>query len=100
MQEALASFDRALEIRPNYAEALNNRGVALRTQGKIDEAVKMLHTVLASDPDNQDAHYLLFGLYRDAGQTAEARRELQIFQELKRKDTEREQKRMRLDSIN
>ena len=65
-----------------------------------ERAVKLLQAVVVSDPDDQNAHYLLFGLYRDAGQTAAAGRELQIFQELKRKDTERDQKRMRLDSIN
>ena len=29
-EEALASYDQALAIKPDYAEALNNRGNALR----------------------------------------------------------------------
>jgi hypothetical protein len=39
-------------------------------------------------------------LYKERGQAEEARKELQIFQELKRKAAEQEQKGMRLDSIN
>ena len=75
-------------------------GVTPIKEGKLDEAVKMLQAVVAAEPDDPDAHYLLFGLYKERGQSAEARKELEIFQELKRKANEREQKRMRLDSIN
>jgi tetratricopeptide (TPR) repeat protein len=93
-------LSQALSVQPGLLEAKLDMAKTYRAQGKVDEAVKMLRAVVASEPDDQDAHYLLFGLYRDAGHAVEARRELQIFQELKRKDTEREQKRMRLDSIN
>jgi len=52
----------------------------------------MLPTVVASNPDDQDAHYLLFGLYKELGQAAAAGKELQIFQELKRKAADQQQK--------
>ena len=29
LEEALASYDKALALKPDYAEALNNRGNAL-----------------------------------------------------------------------
>jgi FimV-like protein len=88
-----------LSVLPGLMEAKLDLAKTYHAQGKVDEAVKMLQTVVASDPDDQDAHYLLFGLYKERGQAAEARKELQIFQELKRKANEQEQKRMRLDSI-
>jgi hypothetical protein len=56
--------------------------------------------VIASDPDRQDAHYLLFSFYKDQGQTELARKELATFEELKRKTTDREQKLMRLEPLN
>ena len=37
--EALASYDRALTLRPDYAEALNNRGNALHELKRYDEAL-------------------------------------------------------------
>ena len=35
--DALACYRRAIEVRPDYAEAFNNQGVVLRDQGKLDE---------------------------------------------------------------
>jgi Tfp pilus assembly protein PilF len=55
--------------------------------------------VVTADPSRQDAHYLLFGLYKETGQMDEARKELRIFEELKRKTADREQKMLRLDSV-
>ena len=52
--------------------------------------MKLLQSVVASEPDRQDAHYLLFGLYKELGQLEEARKELQIFEELKRKTADQE----------
>ena len=38
-EEAIAAFNKALLIKPDYAEAHNNIGVAKRDQGKPDEAI-------------------------------------------------------------
>ena len=37
--EALACYRRALELKPDYAEAHHNLGLALKDHGKLDEAV-------------------------------------------------------------
>jgi tetratricopeptide (TPR) repeat protein len=99
LDNAVQYLSEALNIHPGLTEAKLDLAKTYQAQGKVDAAVKMLQTVVASDPDDQDAHYLLFSLYKESGQTVEARKELQIFQELKRKTTEQEQRRMRLDSI-
>ena len=62
--------------------------------------MKLLQTVVAANPDAQEAHYVLFSLYKERGQMEEARKELQTFEALKRKAADQEEKRMRLDSIN
>jgi Tfp pilus assembly protein PilF len=69
-------------------------------QNKVAEAVELLKNVIASDPEQQDAHYLLFSLYKEQGNTEQARKELATFEELKRKTADQDQKRMRLDSLN
>jgi len=99
LDDAGQYLSQALSVQPGLVEAKLDLAKTYHARGKVDEAVKMLRAVVASDPDDQDAHYLLFGLYKENGQVVEARKELQIFQELKRKATEQEQKRMRLDSI-
>jgi tetratricopeptide (TPR) repeat protein len=37
-EEALASYDRAIVLRPNLVEAINNRGNALRALKRLGEA--------------------------------------------------------------
>jgi Flp pilus assembly protein TadD len=39
MDEAIAHFQRALEIKPDYAEAHKNLGIALAGAGRLDEAI-------------------------------------------------------------
>ena len=38
-EEALASYDRALKLRPDYADALSNRGVTLHELKRFGEAL-------------------------------------------------------------
>src|SRR5262249_15233048 len=53
---ALTSFDRALTIRSDHAEALNNRGIVLREFNRLEEAVASYDRALATRPDYRDAH--------------------------------------------
>ncbi len=39
LDEAVASYGRAIALRPDYPEIHNNLGVALRGQGRLSEAV-------------------------------------------------------------
>ena len=40
LQEAVASFDRAIQLKPDYPDAYSNRGIALEQLGQPDEALK------------------------------------------------------------
>ncbi|MGB8011846.1 MAG: tetratricopeptide repeat protein [Terriglobales bacterium] len=98
LDDAQRYLTQALQFQPGLADAQLDLAKTYHSQAKVDEAVQLLKSVVASDPDREDAHYLLFGLYKERGQTEEARKELQIFEELKRKTAAREQKMLRLDS--
>ncbi len=54
--EALASIDRALQIDPNHAEALVNRGVLLSELGRYADAVASYDRAVAASPANVRAH--------------------------------------------
>jgi Tfp pilus assembly protein PilF len=54
-EEALASYDEALEIDPGNPEVLNRRGVALLELGHPQEALATFDRVLAVDPEHIDA---------------------------------------------
>jgi tetratricopeptide (TPR) repeat protein len=98
MDRAQQSLLKALSIQPGLTGAELDLAKTYQAQGKTALAVKTLQAVIASDPDQQEAHYLLFGLYKEQGQMDQARKELEIFQRLKRKTADQEDKRMRLDS--
>ncbi len=100
LDDAESHLIRALSVQPGLTDAQLDLAKTYHAQGKVAEAVKLLQSVVVSDPDRQDAHYLLFGLYKEQGQMEEARRELRAFEELKRKATDEDQKRMRLDPVN
>ncbi len=54
--EALESYDRAIALRTDYAEAHSNRGVALEKLMRFDEALASLDHALALRPDFAEAH--------------------------------------------
>ena len=52
---ALASYDRALTLRPDYAEALSNRGNALSELKRFEEALASYDRALTLRPDYAEA---------------------------------------------
>jgi len=58
LEGALASFDKALEIKPDYHEAWYNRGITLGNLGRLEEAIASYEKALEFNPDD---HQALFG---------------------------------------
>jgi tetratricopeptide (TPR) repeat protein len=56
-EEALVSFDRALKLRPDYAEVLANRGNALMRLARHEAALDCYTRAVALKPDYLAAHY-------------------------------------------
>ena len=55
LDEALASYDKALALKPDYAKAFNNRGNALQDLKRLDEALASYDKALALKPDYAEA---------------------------------------------
>src|SRR2546421_700912 len=53
---AVASFRRAVELRPNFPQAHNNLGNALKEQGKLEAAVTCYRDAVRIQPDFAEAH--------------------------------------------
>lgn len=100
LDDAQQYLTRALQLQPDLADAQLDLAKTYHNQDKTAEAVKLLQSVVASDPSREDAHYLLFGLYKQQGHLDDAKKELQIYQQLKRQAADRDQKMQRLDSTN
>ena len=71
-KQAIASYQRALAIKPDYAEAHNNLGVALRDLGKLEEAVTSCTKALKFKPDYAEAHNNLGTALYSLGKLEEA----------------------------
>ena len=56
LEEAIEAYNKALAIKPDYAEAYYNMGVALKDQGKLEEAIEAYNKALAIKPDYAEAY--------------------------------------------
>jgi len=55
-QEALDVYSKALELRPKYARALINRGIAETNLGNFSQAVKEFVNTLQTTPTARYIH--------------------------------------------
>ena len=55
MDEAIAHYQQALQIKPDYAQAHNNLGNALLKAKRVDEAIVHYQKALQIKPDNAEA---------------------------------------------
>ena len=81
--EAMAHFQKALEINPNYGDAHYNLGILLEKMGRTDEAMAHLLKTLELDPNYADAHNNLGLLLMDRGRNDEAMAHFQKALEIK-----------------
>ena len=72
MDDAVAQYQHALSLKPDFAEAHNNLGNALKEQGKLDDAVAQYQRALTLRPDFAEAHNSLGVLFNDQGKLDEA----------------------------
>ena len=74
-QEAATRFQQALALNPEFSEVLIALGKLRLEEKKNDEAIALLQRAVKLAPRSEAAHYSLMMAYRNAGRTADARRE-------------------------
>jgi len=72
--EALAQYQEALKIRPNYASAYNNLGDTYLAIGDLPHARENLEHALQLDPEYAEAHNNLANVLVQMNQLAEAKK--------------------------
>jgi tetratricopeptide (TPR) repeat protein len=55
LDEAIDSYDKFIEIKPNDHEAWNNRGISLFNLGRLDEAITSFDMAIRFKPDDDEA---------------------------------------------
>jgi len=83
-QEAYAHYSRAVQLQPSDAEANTGLAKVLMLLNQPDKAEPLLQRAVQLDPTSAAAHFRLATLYRQAGRTADAKRELEEYQKYKK----------------
>jgi tetratricopeptide (TPR) repeat protein len=71
-EEAIEAFNKALSIKPDYAEAYYNMGYALKDQDKLEEAIEAYNKALAIKPDYAEAFSNMGNVLHNQGKVEEA----------------------------
>jgi protein O-GlcNAc transferase len=71
-EEAEASYRRAIEVKPDYTQALGNLAALIQELGRKEEAEEMYRKVIALSPDYAEAHNNLGNLLQDQGRLEES----------------------------
>ncbi len=69
---AIADFDQAIRLDPEYPDAFNNRGVAYAGKGQFDRAIEDYDRAIALDPNYAIAIYNRGLAAQSLGRTDEA----------------------------
>jgi tetratricopeptide (TPR) repeat protein len=72
ISEAIGQYQKALKVRPGYAEVHYNLGVLLANRGEIDQAIAHYRAALQIVPNFSEAHNNLGSALASRGQFGEA----------------------------
>jgi tetratricopeptide (TPR) repeat protein len=82
-EAAIKRLENALQLRPEFPEALVALAKLKMNAKRTDEAIALLEQAVALQPKNESAHYSLMLAYRDAGRADAAQRQKQVLDQLK-----------------
>jgi hypothetical protein len=88
IDEALSLLRAVIATRYDYADARYQLGKVMVERGELSEAIYQLETAANIEPKKDYIHYQLSIAYRRVSRTADADRELKLYQELKAENRE------------
>lgn len=86
--EAIADFDKAIELAPEDSELYLQRGDIYAEMGKTDLAIADFSKAIESMPDNPEAYYLRARAYEDKGENTLALADFEKVLELEKEGVE------------
>lgn len=72
LEESIASYRKAIELRPKYAEAYCNLGITQRQLGQLDDAIASLEHTIKLAPNFAGAYSSLGNAYHAVERTGDA----------------------------
>lgn len=83
-EKAVQMLREAIDLRADYADAYYQLGKIYLEKGETQKAIEQLEKAVSLDTEKDYMHYQLSIAYRKADRKADADRELQIYQKLKK----------------
>ena len=83
-EAGVGHLERALSLRPDFAEALVAVGRARLEDKHYPEAISLLNRAIQLQPRSEAAHYSLMMAYRNSGDTEAAKREKSVLDQLQK----------------
>ncbi len=83
LQEALADYQKAIELNPNHYEGYHNRGNVYSDLGRLQEALADYQKAIELNPKSHEAHYSSGNIYVEFKKQEEALHEFNTAIELK-----------------
>ena len=80
---AIKDFDKAIELKPDYALAYNNRGAVYRSKGEYDQAIEDCNKAIQLKPDYAEPYSNRGSAYRNKGEIDQAIEDYDIAIKLK-----------------
>jgi tetratricopeptide (TPR) repeat protein len=75
LDESIELYRKALEIDPNYQDALHGLGMSLFNHGRFEEAAEAAQRLIAIDSEDVLAHTSLSMIYHAQGRIEDAEKE-------------------------
>ncbi len=85
-EEALSLANQAHRMNPQSAQVMFVQGKALHKLGKDAQSLEALQRSIQADSGFAESHYLLGRIYLKQGRKQDAQRELELFQEIKKRE--------------
>jgi tetratricopeptide (TPR) repeat protein len=82
LSEAIAAYEKSLDLKPGRLEALSNLADAYLQLDRVEEAKDVLAQARKARSDDSKLHYSLAELYLKAGMRSEAHREHKILRQI------------------
>ncbi|MDB9870387.1 tetratricopeptide repeat protein [Alphaproteobacteria bacterium] len=72
LDEAIEAYNKAISLKPDYADAYYNMGNVLKDQGKLDEAIEAYNKSISLKPDFVVSYYNMGNILKNQGKLDEA----------------------------
>ena len=83
MAKAVEYFEDTIKVSPNYANALRDLGAVYLQTGDEVKARPVLEKAASLNPNDAETHFQISRLYSLIGESALAKKHLEIFQKLR-----------------